>query len=786
MSIKRYLLALFLLCLPWAAAHAQDNVRLYESAQEAYELGLFEKADTLLTNSVNRFRGEDRIGVYRLLALCNLNMDKPEVAEAWVSRLLAVDPYYSVYNDVPRFTELVNRLKAGKTATITTASQQAESIEEAPVPVTLITEDMLQRIGARTLKDALIAYVPGMTDIACNEEMNVAMRGIYSSGQEKILIMLDGHRLNSYSTNTASPDFSISLDKVKQIEVLRGPASSLYGGVALTGVVNIITKEGSDVDGFMVKGGVGNYGQLRGDLLFGKRYLALDVLSWASIYRADGQKVHYGANWDEQPYAVMPIEGDMIIGGYNKTPSYDLGLSLKWNKLHMLYNRRFAKTVAPLSLSYFFTPYEYDQYRKLNGYGPGYAISSQHAELGYADSRGNFAWQVSANFDSQDQQRYQVDGDIPESGTGGNDLHPNGADSILIKLYDKVFQSVKWSEYTYGVSAQGSYNYSFGKSQSGVVMVGGQANRFNLADAAYLEGIDYDLILKTYNDVKVLNTGKETSADAYVQIKHSFGYGLVLNAGLRYDFKLRSSGKKLHVLSPRIAFIYSHPKWSAKLSYSKAFVDAPYFYRNNTLDINFGDDNLFPEYLNSWQLSFYSDGKLVPRLKMEVNGFINKADNFIIQSELGNTNAGSLTNAGVEMAASYAISRFRVDGNFTWQRVLASQNFSIFDHSIYNIPDFQANLAASYEIVRGLKVNAHANFLSKQKSLYALPFAPEVVIDIPSRVIVDLGASYAIWKVEFGLNVYNIANTPYLQGGSSVAPMRQAGRWLLGHVSFKF
>ena len=784
MRIKRFIIVLFLLGLS-CAVRAQDATRRYEAAQEAYELGLFEKADTLLAGSVNDFNGESRIGVYRLLALCNLNMDKPEVAESWVSRLLAVDPYYRVYNDVPRFTEMVNRLRAGKTATITTASQQAESIEEAPVPVTLITEDMLQRIGARTLKDALVAYVPGMTDIASNEEMNVAMRGIYSSGQEKILIMLNGHRLNSYSTNTASPDYSISLDKVKQIEVLRGPASSLYGGVALTGVVNIITKEGSDVDGFVVKGSAGNYGQARGDLLFGKHFLNLDILTWASIYSAQGQKYHFAGNYDEQPYAAMPLEGDMIVGGYNKTPSYDFGLALKWDKLHLLYNRRFAKTVAPLSLSYFFTPYEYDQYRPLNGYAPGYAISSQHAELGYADSRGNFSWQISATFDSQNQQRYQVDGDIPESGTGGNDVYPNGTEGIILKLYDDVFQSVSWHEYTLGASAQGSYSYSFGQSQSGVMMLGAHVNRFNLDDASYLEGINYDLILKTYNDTKVLNLGRETSSDAYVQVKHSFGHGLVLNAGLRYDFKLRSTGKRLHVFSPRIALIYSRPKWSAKLSYSKAFVDAPYFYRNNTLDINFGDDNLSPEYLNSWQLSFYSDGKLVPGLKMELNGFVNKADQFIIQSELGNTNAGSLTNAGVELALGYAASRFRIDGNLTWQRVLNSQNFTVFNHSVYNIPDVQANLAASYEILTGLKLQAHANFLSTQKSQYALPGMPALDIDIPARVILDAGISYEVWKLEFGLNAYNVANTPYEQGGSSVAPMRQAGLWLLGHVRLK-
>ncbi|MBQ2172637.1 MAG: hypothetical protein II454_05515, partial [Bacteroidales bacterium] len=130
MRIKRYIFALIVLCFSYTA-RAQEDIHLYELAQEAYEYGLFQQADSLLSNSVNSFKGETQINMFRLLALSNLNMDKPEVAEAWVTRLLAVDPYYRAYNDSPRFTEMVNRIKAGKSATITTASQQAESIEEA-------------------------------------------------------------------------------------------------------------------------------------------------------------------------------------------------------------------------------------------------------------------------------------------------------------------------------------------------------------------------------------------------------------------------------------------------------------------------------------------------------------------------------------------------------------------------------------------------------------------------------------------------------------------------------
>lgn len=93
-----------------------------------------------------------------------------------------------------------------------------------------------------------------------NEEMNLAMRGVYSSGQENILVMQDGQRLNSYITNAVSPDYGISLAKVKQIEVLRGPASSLYGSVALTAVINIVTKDGVDIRNGAVSVGAGDRG----------------------------------------------------------------------------------------------------------------------------------------------------------------------------------------------------------------------------------------------------------------------------------------------------------------------------------------------------------------------------------------------------------------------------------------------------------------------------------------------------------------------------------------------
>ena len=264
MKTRLYLIIL-IMWLTALSASAQENTarQIYNQAEGEYAIGRIEQALDILQSNIQDFTGNTQQSAYRLMALCWLGLDQEEKAETWTRSLLSQDPYYTASSQDPqRFIDMVERIKGGLTAKITTASSQEETIAEVPVPTTLITEEMIRNCGARNLQEVLATYVPGMHIIDSNDGINIAMHGVYSNGQEKILIMLNGHRLNSYSTNVASPDFSISLQKLKQIEVLRGPASSLYGGVALTAVVNLITKQGADVDGIEVKAGAGSYNQL--------------------------------------------------------------------------------------------------------------------------------------------------------------------------------------------------------------------------------------------------------------------------------------------------------------------------------------------------------------------------------------------------------------------------------------------------------------------------------------------------------------------------------------------
>ena len=762
------------------AAQENDLGQILKQAEQNYQIGRFDQAIQELQQNINSFQGTEKQRAYRILSLCYLSQDKVAESEDYAKKLLTLNQTYSSMQDPIRFEEMINRLKSGRSSTITTASSQEENIEEAPVPVTLITEEMIHYSGARNLKELLIAYVPGMTDIESNEEMNFAMRGIYSSGQEKVLVMLNGHRLNSYSTNVARPDYAISLDKIKQIEVLRGPASSLYGGVALTAVVNIITKSGVDVDGLQVKGAVGNYGQASGSALFGKRIIDTDVLIWASIYNAKGEKVYLGA---EDLKGMSNTPGNLIIGGFNKRPSFDAGVVLGWKDLRFIHNSASSKSVAPYTMSYFFSPYSYEDYMTFNDNAPGFGITAHHSEVQYSKQLGNFSLSASLSNDMENQLRYQIATDkLPPFFPG--ELIPTGSDQP-VSVSEGVFQIHNWNEQDMSVHLQLGYKYAFGQHR-GQLIAGVESHRFELKDSYYSEGANYNQIIVTYDtEAKNLFPGKEKASDVFVQLKHQWKQ-FILNAGIRYDHKTRFDDAKIEEWSPRLALIYVRPKWNAKLSYSKSFVDAPYFYRNNLLDTTFGGD-LLSEYLHSLQFTL-TGNQFVEGLMLELTTFYNNATNLVHRDGLFYYNSGDMKSAGLELIAQYRHKRLTAVANMTWQNLIESTDYKTSGNTIYNIPKLTANAVITYKPIKNLSLSVRANYTSKQITTLEMPDENDqpiyTEIDIPARFICGLNANYAFNKTfELGVKTHNIFAKKYEQGGTSIGPIQQQGRWMLAELT---
>lgn len=791
----------------------------YYQAESDYDIGRIEQALTILQDNIKGFSGNIRQSAYRLMALCWLGLDDNEKAEEWTRNLLSLDPYYTASSQDPqRFLDMVESIKLGLTAKITTASSQAETLDEVPVPTTLITEEMIRNCGAQNLQEVLAAYVPGMNIVDCNDDINIAMRGIYSNGQEKILIMLNGHRLNSYCTNIASPDFSLSLEKIKQIEVLRGPASSLYGGVALTAVVNLITKQGADIDGVKIKAGIGNHGQKRLDALFGKHYFDLDVLVWGSIYGNSGETMPAPPEMAGDDFGIpYPT---VTVGRIGNKPSYDFGVQLKYKDLQLLYDTHFSEVVAPYSISTMAKSYDHDRYRKINGYSPSFASKSHHADLSYSRTLGNVNMKGVLTYDNSELTHYQVIADFPFKELGW--IYGN-ADSTSVFDSPGLFRFMNGDEQNIGVQLKGDFNYINTNTHKGSLAFGAEYDYFSLDDVRYTLGYNYVNLLQESPTISENGTGNENSYNAYLQMKHQWR-SFIFNAGVRYDHKKRVDDITLDEFSPRVALILLQPKWNLKLSFSRSFVDAPYLYRKTNQLLPdlvqnpiMGDlQPLAPEFVNSLQLTF-AGIQWAKGLNFEVNGYYNYAKDLIKTNIITHRNEGVNKTLGLEFMANYRSRKFTADLNFTWTHTFASNILiqNIDDNN--NTPAIMSNAIVSWQATPHLRLHSHILFEGTQRTynydlvklikfyenlemididnigVEALAEAIDKLMqdlimkkEMSSRIIFNIGAEYQIGKLTLGANIRNLFDKYYYRSGMNTNVVPQKGRWFIFDVAYKF
>lgn len=777
-----------------SAQEADGSLRqIYEQAESDYQIGRLEQSLELLQSNLGRFSGNLRQSAYRLIALCYLGQDKMEETESYASLLLKENPYYNSVQDPTRFEDIVNRLKSGQSATITTASKLAESVEEAPVPVTLITEEMIRLSTARNLLELLADYVPGIS-IVEGEESNFSMRGMFAYSQENVLIMLNGVRLNSYCTNSVAPDYRISLANIKQIEVLRGAASSLYGNVALSAVVNIITKDGNSVDGVKATIGAGNYNTYKVDVIVGKQSLNTNLLVWGSLYSSKGTRHDIAADDPFDAYGLIPVDGSIYTNGYNGKPAYDLGISYKWNHFNLQASHQYSKRVYPYNNMFIATTYSYDRYSPIDGVRPGRGVSATNASLKYANDWKQLSLETNVNFNHESTNLYNMPSDtLPSFLTGAAayfDWKDEYFDTGTISLESGPFQTQSWKDMNISGDLKAIYQYSLNRIGQGSLLVGLQYDWFNLYYNDFALGDHFDrIIIKTDNDRSpIFKNNIESTFSGFTQLKHFFTPTLILNAGLRYDHKHRYNGTNKDVLSPRIALVWSPTKTTNyKLSVARSFVDAPYFYRVSSV-VYPGNEDLSPQYLNNIQLSASLAFPSI-HCRYEGNLFCNYVKDIITLSNSEYANAGTVCNAGLENILTYDTPGLKARGTVYLQRVLEVDGNSGEGHTLYSVPDITTHLQVSKQLFKSLWLVAKGSLTSKQTYIYPSNMVYRggeglvgTTVDLPSCFLLDLGARYS-WKwLDASLTCQNVLDHQYRLGGDRM-PVLQQGATILGTLS---
>ncbi|MBD3241317.1 MAG: TonB-dependent receptor [Chitinivibrionales bacterium] len=155
--------------------------------------------------------------------------------------------------------------------TVITASRREQLLSESPVAVYVVTAEDIKYYGATSIPDAL-RMVPGLDVVTLGvRNQGVAIResfsDVYSS---KLLVMVDNRTVYWDTYGVVLWELlPVGVDDIAQIEIVRGPLSSLYGPNAYSGVINIITKDAEELEGVSIGLRGGEYGTVIGSIQFG-------------------------------------------------------------------------------------------------------------------------------------------------------------------------------------------------------------------------------------------------------------------------------------------------------------------------------------------------------------------------------------------------------------------------------------------------------------------------------------------------------------------------------------
>ena len=586
--------------------------------------------------------------------------------------------------------ELEEELKYLKAETyVITPSKIPQRIEKAPGTVYVVTDRQIRQMGARYLVD-VVETVPGWyVWKTYGGGAIVSVRGVTGYASNRVLFMVNSHPVNEVVFGGATELYSyLDLDNVKQIEFVSGPGSALYGSGAMGGIINIITKEGEDVDGLQLTGRGGSFNTWEGNALFGKTIKGLEVAAYLDYRITDGFRGHverdqqsvlderYGTHaslapgnmkgdlyqWDAQ--LTLKYKGLKFDGKYiDRKGDMPFGWRPILDKMSNIHNQQYY-----LNLSYDLTVTE-----GLNLLAKAY----KNQESGEYDLQ---IWPKGSWFPTPAGPRITSENRFTE---GERKSSRMGAE--VQATYEIVDANTIVSGITY--EEQKVYD----STQKGNYM------------PTSTEGVFIPLpTVQDWPDEYVFPTKKRDFWAAYVEDIWDIREDLRLTIGGRYDHYSDFGGE----FSPRVGINWEFARnFNTKFLYGRAF-RAPTFYQ--LYHPSRGNPNLKPEIRDTYELSLGT--RFLPSFSGQVTFSYGKTKDVIGLVLTGSPpsyktlNRGSATHKGVELQMKYDFGRGTyLDMNYTHVNV----DLRDPDQVAWWEPERIGTLTANVRLNRYLNLNAY-------------------------------------------------------------------------------
>lgn len=636
---------------------------------------------------------------------------------------------------------------------VVTASGYMQTTLEAPSTITVISAKEIEERGYEQLEDAL-RDIPGIDMIHINgyAPTLIYFRGMYGAENLRALLMIDGIVENNIlgSNDMAGPVYS--LHNAERVEIIWGPVSALYGANAFGGVINIITKKGTDINGLHAEQGFGSFNTSFEKLSIGVKKSNFEFAAAGTLYSSDGPKFknrdpNYSGSYVDKAYS------------FNTTVSY--------------YAKKSKTTLG------------YRTYRTPMGWGT-YANSPTvylrlppqgNNNLGVAgiiqrDIRGEESGKIDSYLrtwflenEFKPGEKLNFLGRVTYRETG------QGEDSYVYVTVDGR-RLIRSGIASYSNRITGELLVNYLPSEKHKFSAGIQYNRDNVEAGARKSTFDPNTIYLIDGRDTVVNLNSTYLPRVY-DIRNNFGGYLqyILNTsllvktnftfGFRYDHNSYFGDEA----SPRIAVVNQpSDKLTFKLQYGTAF-RAP-----SNLEIHqpppAGNFKLKQEKIKTYEANaIYTPSKTI---RLQVNGFRNELTDVIILSNLPNLmvnkNPGAFTINGVEGAADMSMNKnISAFMNITYQHAVGRNLITGKTFKLAGIASIKGNAGVTMHLEKLFTVSLTGNWVGLRRTPSTDPYGSVAGYFLTSFVVTT--GKLFNKGITASINVHNVFDVKWLDPG---------------------
>ena len=690
----------------YAQNNQLNNCLTLDELDEKYKIGRFEEVNDILRDCIKAYKEND-VSYERALRIKAKNliaMDSMKLAREVATELLNFKPNYTQQSGDPYLlVELIKSLKV-KGATVSSVSKFEESLGEAPATVILVTEDEIIDRGYNDL-EALLHDLPGF-DITRSVGIlysHIYQRGYRADNTSRMLYVVDGIEQNDLWGNLVYLSRQYPISNIKSVEVVYGPASTIYGANAYLGVVSVITKNANDffvgdkknntvATNAMISYGTYNTTTADVTTVFRSKNKGLSAMFTARYFESDEQDL---SGFDDYDYNIdgVPTQVTDTLQYFNRSESIYLGSKIESQNFTMGFGYWFKKegiggwageqlfAAAPYSVWNPYNAFIYGKYEKPLGTKEKLFFSNftRYRISGLDDS--TQLWPIPALDD--------ITGDYVPRSPKIYDLHSAQLRNETQLLY---------------------------KANSRFSIISGLEFRFSQIQGDYARPSEP----LNYRKYITLDAGLYSQSAYQVidkKLKFTFGGRLDYN-------KVRNSNSGYGVVfNPRLALVYTPKNTFVKLIYSEAFMNPTNFQKYSLTGTRATPNvDLLTEKVKNYEFSFRRDfmkNKLFAEIVLYSSYYSNIVNEVPFATNTNSDatqfqNTGERSIYGAQANVNYKDKQLRLYLNYTFTNPTDTDLLGE-ERRIADIASHQLNFGGNYKFNNGLNINLRTNFIGDRE-----------------------------------------------------------------------